>query len=568
MLPLHDLADWARLRASTRLQEVGKTKADAARMYAAAQQLFHERVLDACRRVSDRPAAFPDAAFVALPERLFAKISYLCIGQTRSAKASPERPAAVSEAAVSLLQQYDRVGGDTYFVHLESIPQMERLKHVLVCHGLSPIGDSILLLAEIGRVSRLAWALGLPWHVMLADISWMSSNRSIRQFSTLSEQTIDTGLRVCLDKRRRLYDALNATPHLREITPYDRANAISRTKLRQISEHYRALVESLWGEAATGKLEYSQVQAISAPLDQAILREATSLPTHIRVLGQFPRTLSALEHELKPHLEILRTIAKQFNTFDDEVFTYFFAQYYAQQSYKGAAIKVAPISERRFDEPFDTLDEYFQAWGEGHSTTNIGAGNVTGKSGPPLSAAYLPQYQIGNLKMLPYTPLSLDAHHLTEKDHKLVESSMLGLDDRELESARVVELLRDTPIVNRNRLVSDLVSFIQLCVRLWGEKGLAQPCRALHYPDFPTFLNSLPPLLAESFRQELDLHTSESVREMWDTWLKATEVERKPTYVPAHVYFLLADEADWTESLLVSASQIVQLARFVYQGVV
>jgi hypothetical protein len=48
--------------------------------------------------------------------------------------------------------------------------------------------------------------------VMLADISWMSSNRSIRQFESLTPADIDTGLRVCLDKRKRLYEALSITP--------------------------------------------------------------------------------------------------------------------------------------------------------------------------------------------------------------------------------------------------------------------------------------------------------------------------------------------------------------------
>jgi hypothetical protein len=319
---------------------------------------------------------------------------------------------------------------------------------------------------------------------------------------------------------------------------------------------------------AGGRLEPVQVQTINAPLDQALLRNAMALPEHIRVLGQFPRALSAIENELKPHLEILRTIARQFNTFDDEVFTYFFAQYYAQQSYKGNALKVAPISERRFDEPFDSLDEYFRAWGEGHSTTEILVGQVHGKPSPPLCASYLPQYQVGKLKMLPYTPLSLDSLHLPEKNHLLVQQTMIGLDDRNQTVEQVASLLAETPLVQRNRLLSDLLSFVQLCAKLWGVKGLTEQSRALGYSGFDEFVQKWPPLLATSFRQELELEKASSVAEVWETWLKTSEVEREPNYVPVHVFFLLFENSDWDSDALSNAAELVQLARFVYQGIV
>src|SRR5262249_3311111 len=145
---------------------------------------------------------------------------------------------------------------------------------------------------------------------------------------------------------------------------------------------------------------------IDRPLHQLPNKRSPDFPEHMLAFSQFPEATSALESALEPHLGILRVIAKQFHTFDAEVFTYFFAQYYAQDDYRGSVIKVAPISEKRFDEPFDKLDAYFRAWGDGHSTSDILTGALQTKRTTPLAVAYLPQYVINGLRILPYTPLS------------------------------------------------------------------------------------------------------------------------------------------------------------------
>jgi hypothetical protein len=561
MLHLDSLARWARLRASTRVSPDSKGRGDTARMYAAIHQLFHERVLDACRRVSDAPYGVPDSVFVALPERLMSKIAYLCIGNTRSAKEYPEVPDDVSQESLNILNGYNKLSDDTHFVNFQSPPDWDRVKRVLLCHGLSPISDSILLLAEIGRAARLSSVTGLPFHVMLADISWMSSNRSIRQFSTLNDRDIDTGLRVCLDKRRRLYDALGATCDVKEIAPYSRQGSINREKLIHISQRYQELASTLWG--LSGHLENEQVKLACTPLDQAAFVRASALPQHMKVFTQFVRALTALEHELKPHLEILRIIAKQFNTFDDDVFTYFFAQYYAQYSYRGSSLKIAVESEKKFDEPFDSLDQYFQTWGEGHSTTDMLSSSH--QQNPSMNAIYHPQYQIGSLKLLPYTPLSLDALHVPGKDHNAVMSSMISLDDPVNDRDKILSLLSTTPTVNRNRLLSDLISFIMHSSRQLGEVVISEGIRDVNYNSVYDMLRSKSSLLAESWRQEHGLEDSAALQAMWDTWLKTCEVESSPSYIPAHIYFMLMDESDWDENHFNLASDIITLSLSIYQ---
>jgi len=401
---------------------------------------------------------------------------------------------------------------------------------------------------------------------MLADISWMSSNRSIRQFGTLTEDDIDTGLRVCLDKRRRFYEAIQASCDIKEIAPYERAGAISQKKLELISERYDALARTLWGR--TGRLDHADIRVVSTSLDQLIFGEGTNLPDAVATIGQFPRTLAALEHELKPHLEIIRTVAKQFHSFDEEVFTYFFCQYYAQQEYRGKAIKVAPESERKFDEPFDELDQYFRAWGEGHSTSEILSGRTEPLDGEPLASAYLPQYQVGRLRLLPYTPLSLDALGLEDRDHNAVLDAVIPIDGREMELEKITSILAETPVVSRNRLLGDIFSLLQHCKRAWGDSSLDEPCASLDLGCWTDLLESGPKLLSDSAEQESSIGSPSDIKGMWTTWLKNIEVEGAEKYVPAHMYFYLLEEDSWDEDLFQFASNLVALARQVFQSVV
>lgn len=567
MLPLYDLAEWSRQRAKGRLQTRPEKVARASKMFADIHQLFHERLIDACKRVSDNPSGVPDILFVALPERLLGKTAYLCIGDVRQPLRSGTKPPEIREETVACLRSYDEMGRQTSFANLESPGTLTHLKHVLICHGLSPIGDSILLLAELGRAYRLSRCLGLPMRVMLADISWMSSNRSIRQFESLDKDTVDNGLRVCLDKRRRLYEALEISPDLREISPYDRAKTISGQKLEKISQHYNAFAAAVWGCSSEGPLTREQVSLISASLDRAMTDPRSNIPDHMKAFAQHPRALVALESELKAHLEILRTIAKQFNSFDPDVFKYFFAQYYGQDPYRGIGLKIAPISERRFDEPFDKLDEYFRAWGEGHSTASI-IPDLATKPKKTLAGAYLPQYQVGGLKFLPYTPLSLDALNLKFSGHREIIENMLSIDHPDLPVVKITEVLKRTPLVQRNRLVGDLISFVQLCVERWSVSGINAHCRALGCNDFSEFLSKFPADMSGSFEQETGLTDAASVEEMWGTWLKTIETDTAPTYTPLHMFFYLLEESDWSDEMFLNAAQIVALARLSYQSVV
>lgn len=571
MLNLKALAEWARDRARGRTEDLDGADMPT-RAYAALHQSFDKRLIDACRLVADGPKGVPATLFVALPERLLAKCAYLCLGKSRKPgrDAWDTKPEAVTQHMIDCLKSYDDEGRQAHFMNLDLPDRVEQLRHVLLCHGLTPIDDSILLLADIGRAHRVARVLAVDMRVMLADISWMSSNRSIRQFPTLSEDDIDTGLRVCLDKRTRLYDALSMHATRHEIVPYDKAHKISGRKLDQISERYLALARDLWGTDAGGRLEHESVRRICQTLDRLPLLD-DGLPEHMSTLGQFPGALAALEEKLKPHLEILRVIARQFNSFDSEVFSYFFAQYYAQDGYRGSVVKVAPESEQAFDEPFDKLDPYFRAWGDGHSTTEFLSGSIVSDSNAaPLSVAYSPQYSIGPLSVLPYSPLSLDALKRESRDHHALREELILLEDIERQGiavthAKNVNLLARTSVVRRNRLVGDIASFVSYSVSQGYGEEVDVSCRKVGRTSLDDLLDTMGSKLPTYFRMDLETSTREELEALWLTaWLENVQVDDEPGFMPTHMFFYLLDESDWTQGRLAAAADLVAVAQLVY----
>jgi hypothetical protein len=565
MINLFELASVAREMADRTQKSLRPSDRNNPRAYAALHQPFNDRLLDACIRVKDNPKGVPGALFIAFPERLMGKVAYIR-GDTRDVMGQiSTRDSHTSTDTSPLLRQYDELGKDCRFSNLTTIELFGGIKNILLCHGLSPIGDSIALLADIGRAYRGSWVTGLPIRVMLADISWMSANRSIRQFTSLSSDDIDTGLRVCLDKRQRLYEAMGMLVDVHEILPYARAKKINAKKLQLISDRYRALASCLWGESILGRIDPNLQRIIDNSLDATKHLADGDIPPHVKVLGQFPGALGALEAALKPHLEILRAIAKQFSSFDTEIFTYFFAQYYAQDEYCGSSLKVAPITEQNFDEPFGRLDPYFRAWGEGHTTADAVLSQGSQCSNPHLSAVYLPQYNIGKLRVLPYTPLSLDALKREERNHHTLKADLIMLDGHVSAQGQTERILAETPIGQRNRLMADLVSFFSLMSHKLLWEDIDPVTRRAGLPTFRETFKILNADAARYFEMEKEATAQDDVGALWETWLENLPIDPDPGFRPTHVQLLCLEEDDWGQDQLVAGATICEIARVIYQ---
>src|SRR5690606_35928152 len=123
-------------------------------------------------RTSPSPA--PDTLFMAFPEKLLGKWHYLAHGPQRR----PPVPTASPAVDLDTWRAWDGLGTKTKLVNFATTQP----KAVLLAHGLSAIDDSVLLLADLGRASRAARAIQAPLRVLLADVSWISYNRSLRRF--------------------------------------------------------------------------------------------------------------------------------------------------------------------------------------------------------------------------------------------------------------------------------------------------------------------------------------------------------------------------------------------------
>lgn len=208
---------------------------------------FRGQLLDASRRSREDaagPIPAPDALFLSFPERILAKWYYLAYGTQRDSTAE-DRLSGVEQSSIQTWKRWDAVGSLTRFRNFSG----RHSKSMLVAHGLSPAQDTTLLLADIGRCVRAARATNLPAHVLLADVSWMSYNRSIRRLD-FTEAEISDGLRVCLDRRTRLYKALGLSHTLHSIVPFATKGTIHEEKLNRICNSYGTLVRLLWGNDA------------------------------------------------------------------------------------------------------------------------------------------------------------------------------------------------------------------------------------------------------------------------------------------------------------------------------
>lgn len=549
MLDFRGAAAIARDRIRRRIQQAEIQKGGLSEDVAIHQEgtSFHNHLAEAMRR-SKGEAEVATAVFLAVPERLLGRWAYLAFGPQR------EKPTDQAGAPSQEWRDWEALGQST---HLSNFARTA-YEGVLLTHGLSAISDTTLLLADIGRASRVATALERPLSCMLADVSWMSYNRSVRRFD-LQDKEIEEGLRLCLDRRLRLYQALRIGTTVHRISTVARRNTVSGDKISAIADRYTALISLLWGSEATNTnepLATKVVAMIGRPLEQS-LEEQSPLAS----LRNFPGALQAMEKSIAPHLAIIRALAQKFRVLSKDTFSYYFAQYYAQQDYRGRYVKVAPESERDFDEPFDTLDESFRAWGEG-SNPQLGAPGRNRPKRKRLTGVYLPQYRTADWDLLPYTPLSLDALTKAQRRVAAVVESTLLITDSALESlpklrSIVGRTLRASGAVHLNRVVADLVWFLRAAWLAQGDRAVKGPASELRL-TVESVLNGIHPSVERSFRTETAGKTNP--KELWASWLDSIESPKPLGYTPSHLLVASLEAADWTEAATESAALLVLLA--------
>jgi len=518
---------------------------------------FRFHLLQALRRGDERkgPSTAPSRLFLAFPEKLLSKWYYLAFGEQRSKTAGHE--GTISNE----WRLWDGLGENA---KLLNFPQADP-KAVFVAHGLSAIDDSILLLADLGRTFRAARCLRVPLRILLAGIEWISYNRSLKRFG-LPDDMIENGLRLCQDRRQHLYEALGAEVAIHEIVGYSRKGAINRDKIKLIANRYLELAEILWGKDKINTpvpLTKADMALIGKQLPQSIGDDSA-----LKILGRFPGALQRLEESLTLHLGILRTIAQHFRILSLETFSYYFAQYYAQDTFRGTHVKIAPISEKQFDEPFDKLDASFRSWGEGHDPE---VGDARKSSGKRLAAVYLPQYNIGSWEVLPYTPLSLSAveevgiakndvegngHSIEKVRHRLIFISD-GVDRHGKIQRLLQETLDRCGAPQLNRLIYDVLSFVQTAIMRSGRAAFDSVFNKLGMK-----LENILIVLDESLPKfcEVECEAEADIADLWLSWLDTVDREPRLDYFPSHILLATFTREDWTPSRLAAASSLCAIA--------
>ena len=235
MLDLSGAVSLARCRIDERLAAASKNdKVPMPRSAAVAQKgaSFRAHLLDALRRGGDErstPSPAPEALFLAFPEKFLGKWYHLAYGPQRQSKGPASSPSKDMDA----WRGWDTLGSKTKNTNFVTTQP----RAVLLAHGLAAIDDSVLLLADIGRASRASRSMDVPLRVLLADVSWISYNRSLKRFD-LTDREIEDGLVRCQAARLRLYDGIGADPKVHAIVPYDKKGAISSLKIQMIAGHY------------------------------------------------------------------------------------------------------------------------------------------------------------------------------------------------------------------------------------------------------------------------------------------------------------------------------------------
>jgi hypothetical protein len=410
--------------------------------------------------------------------------------------------------------------------------------------------DTVLLLADMGRASRISHALGMgDIRVMLADVSWMRHNRSVLGHFTDEEEYI-VQLRVCQDNRRRIYEALGFKLDIFAISAHGKTG-INRPRLQSEAIKYRMLAAALWGDRALDAHDVPTRALIGQSFNGMNSTNLAMLPSQIQALLQFPECARNIESSLSYELKILRSLSELFSAFDEDIFVYYFAQFFAQNNYKHF-LKVAVSSEVKFDSYFDRNYDQFVQFAANDVTTKAPVrGRRTRETKLPLRRyVYFPQYRLGKYEVLPYSSLSLD---VTKSDAPIEDifSGLILLNDcgekeRPARIAKIANVLSLTPLAARNRLVSDLLSFAHLLVT----KVDAEAAQGTPLAKTISALGKSINLEIYSASAGMRLYTQQ-----FSSWLKASDDE--DSIIPFHLKPYTWDEERWSAGIFDLASEFI-----------
>jgi len=435
--------------------------------------------------------------------------------------------------------------------------ESKTIDRALICHGLSSCDDTILLLADIGRSVRIAQALDLQKvEIMLADVSWIRHNRSLNKLFR-TPRDFEDGLRVCIEKRRKLYRSLNLRYYnfgVLNVINQDNSKSkeynIALSTLTEQADKLRELAKAIWGDKVFQPHDRNIQRDIGTTFDRLVglksdKRDICLTPLFKAMLTAHVDAPKELEETYKNQLTILRKVSSLFGQFDTSTFVYYFAQYFAQSKFTNY-LKIANISEQKFDQPFNEFNEQFSAL-TGVDAFECEKGDILYRQ-----ELYLPWYSMSNLKILSYTSTSGDV--AGKYDASTLESGfldntiLLGDGINANVHDKIYAVLKNTKTIHRNRLTSDILSFVKLVMNLRDlDDTKKKPVIEKIY------------LLSEDIGKQISIHQDKetSSKIFLGNWLQSIGATRIDTITPFHIIPYLWEEEDWTDDKLSAVTEVI-----------
>ena len=166
---------------------------------------------------------------------------------------------------------------------------------------------------------------------------------------------------------------------------------------------------------------------------------------------------------------------------------------------------------------------------------------------------------------MPYTPLSLDVLKNTVDHNTLKNEVILLSENQDLEVIK--RILKTTSLVHRNRLLSDVLSFIIMCLdrqESWGNTIIENTSKKFGFNNFDELLASINEKLALDYKAEIMSLKDGKLIEMWNSWFLNIE-RHNDVYTPVHIDMFLFSEDEWdNEIVLMGFAKIIQIAIQVY----
>jgi len=213
------------------------------------------------------------------------------------------------------------------------------LNRVLAAHSLSPMSDSLFILCDLGRASRIAGCLGLELSVLLADSDWSRRNWNVAVFG-------ERNLAANLAWRKQIYKSVGAKVHicgLRNL-PDPPSRGKKTPDLENLASQFTQFCIALLGD--------DSVHENLSPNQRARFRTVLAPPS---MATSGITRIEFVHDRLSAEIGVVRKILDEFRLLGESTFLYFLAQRYHQFGFPDA-LKVSVTREKSFDEPFYELD--------------------------------------------------------------------------------------------------------------------------------------------------------------------------------------------------------------------